>query len=85
MNISEELKTIIDMKRGNKELAIFYMGDNNWSISLGNPTNCVMLGEVGGEIEVDGYDTLEDAITAMKTEVAQFNADDLGVNSEVER
>lgn len=36
-----------------------------WSLHLGNPTNCVNLGEVDGEFETSGV-TIEEAITAMK-------------------
>lgn len=70
MNIEKALKDIINAKEGNKELAIFYCPDqeSKWSMSLGNYSNCVMLGEIPGEIEVEA-DSFEDVICAMEEEL----------------
>lgn len=73
MDIDSELKDLMDKKRGNKELALFSNLDDNeeiWSLHLGNPTNCVPLGEVSGELETSG-ETIEDAITAMKAKLEE--------------
>lgn len=71
MDISSELKSLIDNKRGNSELALFsnWTGTEEcWSLHLGNPTNCVALGEVEGELQTSG-ETIEDAIIAMKAKL----------------
>ena len=67
MDISSELKSLIDKKRGNSELALFWT-EECWSLHLGNPTNCVALGEVEGELQTSG-ETIEDAIIAMKAKL----------------
>lgn len=59
-----EIQAICALKSGNKEIAIFYDGDL-WEIYLGNPTNCLRLGEVGGEIEAQGQ-TLQEAMLMLK-------------------
>ena len=64
MDIEKELRDITIKKDGNKEMAFFY-DNGDWNFSLGNPTNCVQLGEVNGEFEVDG-DSLEKVINKMK-------------------
>lgn len=58
------ISQIVAAKAGNKELAIFYMPgnpDGEWRVAVGNPTNCVMLGETNGEIEAEG-ETLSEAL-----------------------
>ena len=66
MNIEAELNAIIFAKKGNKEIALFYNGHDEWTLSVGNTSSYVMLGEVGGEFETSGKD-IEDAIFKMKT------------------
>lgn len=66
MDIEKELKAIIEAKIGNKEMAVFFDPEvDYWTLALGNPTNCVMLGETSGEIEITG-ETLKDTIIKMK-------------------
>lgn len=64
MNLEKELMDLIEAKRGSKELALFYQ-DDGWSLSLGNPSRFVMLGEVYGEFESTGS-TIGEAILEMK-------------------
>lgn len=66
MDVKKELMAIIDAKTGNKEMAIFFMPENeHWCIELGNTSSFVLLGETKGELE--SYDsTLEGAILKMK-------------------
>jgi len=64
MNLEQEILALVAAKKGDKEIAVFYDG-RNWSISLGNPSGYVMLGEVPGELESDGA-TLSEAIDNMK-------------------
>ena len=61
MNIEKKLENIISNKKGNKELAIFCDQENEyaWEIHIGNPTNCVSIGEVSGEIVVKGNSLTE--------------------------
>jgi hypothetical protein len=66
MDIEKELNAIIEAKKGNQEIALFYDGAGEWNLSVGNPTSCVMLGEVNGEIETYG-DSPKDVILKMKT------------------
>lgn len=68
MNIELELKNIIEKKTGNKELALFFDGYLTWTLSLGNPTDCVSLGEAEGELETE-EETIEQAIIAMKAKL----------------
>lgn len=73
MDISSELKSLIDKKKGNNELALFFdwaFTGEGWSLHLGNPTNCVSLGEVEGELQTSGK-TIEDAIIAMKAKLEE--------------
>lgn len=67
MNIQAELNKLIERKRGNKELAVFFLLDR-WSIHLGNPNSYVMLGEVTGEFEVYGK-TIEECIHNMNCQM----------------
>ena len=64
MDIEKELEIITEKKEGSTEMAFFYYC-GSWDFSLGNPTNCVMLGETLGEIEVSG-DSIEVVINKMK-------------------
>ena len=65
MNIEKQIKEIIKLKPDNKELAIFYDGESEWMMSLGNKSVHVMLGEVEGEINVTG-DSIEDVMFNMQ-------------------
>ena len=67
MDIAKELQNIINKKKGNKELALFCGGVviEGWALWVGNPTNCVALGETEGEITGEG-ETIEKAIIAVK-------------------
>lgn len=72
-DINLELKNLMAKKEGNKELALFSnMEGNNeiWSLHLGNPTNCVALGEISGELVTSGK-TIEEAIIAMKAKLEE--------------
>lgn len=58
------ISQIVAAKKGNKDLAIFYMAgnpDGEWRVAVGNSSGCVMLGECSGDIEVDG-ETLSEAL-----------------------
>ena len=66
MNIEAELNAIVFAKKGNKEIALFYNGKDEWTLSVGNTNQHVMLGEVNGEFETSGKD-IEDVIFKMKT------------------
>jgi len=70
MNIEKELKSIIDAKHGDKELAIFYFDNDpdEWTVAIGNESASVQLGEVSGEIETKSS-TLSDAIRKMRKKV----------------
>lgn len=62
--LEEKIYKIIELKKGNKELALFYDGENEWTFSLGNPSSSVMLGESSGEMEVNAS-TLEGVVNAI--------------------
>lgn len=49
----------IQMKTGNKEFALFYMSEGDWTAEIGNPTSCVMLGEASAEFSADGRSAIE--------------------------
>ncbi len=69
MDIEKELKEIVKAKQGNKEFALFYSQEaDDWEFLLGNESSCVMLGEVGGELETKGT-TLPEVINKMKKEL----------------
>jgi len=61
----KRLQNIIDIKRGNKEMALFYHGENSWTLMVGNPSEYVLLGEVSGEFVTEG-ESLDDVITKME-------------------
>lgn len=66
MDIETQLLILTTKKQGNKELAIFYCPvAEEWTIELGNPTDCVMLGEVSGEISATAK-SLPEAIRQVK-------------------
>ena len=49
MSFEEMIFECIRLKEGNKEFALFHL-DPSWRAEIGNPVNCVMLGEIRGEI-----------------------------------
>lgn len=61
--LSDLIAQVIAAKTGNKEFALFYTGDG-WEAHVGNPTNCVCLGEVPGDISAGG-DSAEEAVTRL--------------------
>ena len=67
MDIEKEIKKIESAKKGDKEMAFFYI-DGNWEFLLGNASASVVLGEANGEIETSG-NSLEDVINKMKKEL----------------
>lgn len=69
-DIEKAVREVLDLKRGNQEIALFFDssdgdGQMSWELLVGNPTNCVRLGEVSGEFETEGY-TIEEVFTKMK-------------------
>lgn len=72
MDIERELNKIIDAKLGNKEIALFHepysTKEDRWVLLVGNPTTCVMLGEVDGELSTEGT-SIPDVIMKMKVKL----------------
>ena len=64
MKFVDEIMKLRDVKQGNKELALFIIDDHEVSLHLGNPSICVSLGEVEGELVSVGPN-LEAAIDNM--------------------
>lgn len=65
MSIQDLLQSCIDLKSGNKELALFYDGEGTWSAAIGNECPMVGLGESCGEHSADG-DTPEEALANLE-------------------
>lgn len=63
--VRERLENIIDIKEGNKEMALFYYGGDNWALMIGNTSDCVSIGEASGDFEVEG-ENIDDVITQME-------------------
>lgn len=62
MTLTELLNKAIALKVGNKEMLLGHqMGQKAWLAEIGNPVNCVSLGEVNGEYVAEG-DTPEEAV-----------------------
>jgi len=61
MDIEKELKSLL---KNENELALFLF-DDEWILHVGNPTNCVMLGEVPGRFVTTGH-SLSKVIDEMK-------------------
>ena len=59
-----QLLEIVNLKQGNKEIALFY-SNNEWSLEVGNHSLSVMLGEVSGEFATFGTD-LNEVLREMK-------------------
>ncbi len=64
MSVEDRIKAISQALHENKEVAIFYDG-LSWNMTAENPTSCVMLGEVWGNLNSEGI-TLEKALTEME-------------------
>ena len=63
------IELIASRKEGNQELMICrWPTDGSWAIEIGNPSNYVQLGEVGGEITAGGP-SLASAIASLATEL----------------
>lgn len=63
----------IAKKRGDNDFALFYsdLGEGmDWSADIGNPTRCVSLGEVKGEISERGSTPIE----AVKAIIARMDS-----------
>ncbi len=54
MNIQQELLNIIKAKRGNKEIGLFFDGKAQWTLVVGNCSDCTGLGEEDGELQTEG-------------------------------
>lgn len=54
----------IEVKFGNDEFALFYLGPNHWRAGIGNPSCHVLLGEVAPELTADAT-TAIDAVRAL--------------------
>lgn len=58
MDVETLLASIIELKKGNRELALFYDPDDDlecaWHGKLGNRSSFVALGEINGDYEADG-------------------------------
>lgn len=70
MNLPELIQTIIEAKSGNREMAMSYHPDASegwqWLAEIGNPVDCVNLGEISGEFR--GYgNSLEQALKNLLT------------------
>jgi hypothetical protein len=53
--VEKALVSLSEIKRGDQELALFYLPhDRSWRMDIGCPSPHVMLGEVDGDITVQG-------------------------------
>lgn len=64
MDIEAKLKSIMNLKKGNKEISLHY-GGGEWMLSVGNPCSQVYLGETEGEYVVED-ESLEKTILRME-------------------
>ena len=53
-NLESLISEAVSLKMGNREFALFFDGEESWQAHIGNPTNCVGLGEVSGDIVGEG-------------------------------
>jgi hypothetical protein len=69
MNLSELIDACIAKKNGNREFALFHLDPDDWRAEIGNPSQCVMLGEACGEFEARGR-TAEEAVSNLLKEIS---------------
>jgi len=75
MSIEAKIQQVIDAKKGNKEIAIFffpdYAGDeDSWRVEIGNDCKYALLGEVDGELIGRGR-SLHEALDNLIVEMAK--------------
>ncbi len=64
LSVNALIKRILEKKLGNKELMLYRHSDGTWSVDIGNPTTCVLLGEADGEYRALGK-TMRAALVAL--------------------
>tara|TARA_R110000782_G_scaffold218427_1_gene305790 strand:- start:20286 stop:20516 length:231 start_codon:yes stop_codon:yes gene_type:complete len=72
----DKLRILIEatkaIKHGNKEFALFCLGPCDWVAMIGNPTEEHMLGENPGEFESEGYETPDEAVKDLLSQMLRI-------------